>query len=72
MSPPKAETAVVRFADAGFEQRWNRGNATRLETAETHDLSLPYSYRGGRCATGLFTGGRSTAGDRPRRSLSAR
>lgn len=57
--PPEAETAVVRFTRAGFEQRWSHGEATLLELAEAHGLSPPYSCRSGSCgscATGLISG----------------
>lgn len=58
-APAEADAAVIRFVKSGFEQRWNRGDATLLETAEAHGLSAAYSCRRGvcgSCATRLVAG----------------
>lgn len=47
----EADEAVITFAQAGFEQRWNKGDATILETAEQHGLSPAYGCRGGSCGS---------------------
>lgn len=47
----EAEMAVVRFAASGFEQRWSRGDATLLETAEAHGLAVNFSCRSGSCGS---------------------
>ena len=49
--PPEAADCIVQFKRAGFEQRWNAGDATLLETAEAHGLSPPYSCRSGTCGS---------------------
>ncbi|MEM7652631.1 MAG: 2Fe-2S iron-sulfur cluster-binding protein, partial [Pseudomonadota bacterium] len=47
----EAESAVVKFTQSGFEQRWNAGDATLLETAESHGLSPNYGCRNGVCGS---------------------
>lgn len=47
----EAEAAVIKFAQAGFEQRWNKGHATILETAEQQGLSPAYGCRSGSCGS---------------------
>ncbi|WP_420426560.1 pyridoxamine 5'-phosphate oxidase family protein [Algiphilus sp.] len=47
----EAEASVIRFSRSAFEQRWNRGEATLLETAEAHGLTPAFSCRNGSCGT---------------------
>lgn len=47
----EAEEAVVSFTKSGFEQRWNKGEATLLELAENHGLNPEYGCRKGSCGT---------------------
>lgn len=47
----EADGAIVRFSRSGFEQRWNKGEATLLELAESHGLNPEFSCRGGSCGT---------------------
>lgn len=47
----EAELSVITFAASGFEQRWNAGDATLLETAENHGLSPAFSCRDGKCGS---------------------
>jgi len=47
----EAEEAVVNFIKSGFEQRWNKGDATLLELAEDHGLNPEYGCRKGSCGT---------------------
>ncbi|MEH6546691.1 MAG: pyridoxamine 5'-phosphate oxidase family protein, partial [Sneathiella sp.] len=44
----EAEHSIITFAASGFEQRWNAGDATLLETAENHGLSPAFSCRDGK------------------------
>ncbi|MFT5632009.1 MAG: ferredoxin-NADP reductase [Candidatus Azotimanducaceae bacterium] len=48
---PEAEMAVVKFEASGFEQRWEKGDATLLETAEAHGLTPAFSCRAGSCGS---------------------
>ena len=50
-SAPEATECLIRFRRSGFEQRWNAGDPTFLETAEKHGLSPPYSCRSGSCGS---------------------
>ncbi|WP_244283672.1 2Fe-2S iron-sulfur cluster-binding protein [Pseudovibrio sp. Tun.PSC04-5.I4] len=52
--------AIVRFDASGFEQRWQKGDATLLETAEAHGLTPNFSCRSGVCGSCLT---RKLAGD---------
>ncbi|USG62576.1 pyridoxamine 5'-phosphate oxidase family protein [Sneathiella marina] len=47
----EAEQSVITFAASGFEQRWNAGDATLLETAESHGLFPAFSCRDGKCGS---------------------
>jgi ferredoxin-NADP reductase/predicted pyridoxine 5'-phosphate oxidase superfamily flavin-nucleotide-binding protein len=47
----EADTALVKFAKAGFDQQWSRGDATLLETAEALGLTPSFSCRNGVCGT---------------------
>lgn len=47
----EADEAIVTFAQSGFEQRWNKGDATLLELAEAHGINPEFSCRGGSCGT---------------------
>jgi ferredoxin-NADP reductase/predicted pyridoxine 5'-phosphate oxidase superfamily flavin-nucleotide-binding protein len=47
----EAENAVIKFTESGFEQRWNAGEATILETAEAHGLTPNFSCRNGVCGS---------------------
>ncbi|MGB7262536.1 MAG: pyridoxamine 5'-phosphate oxidase family protein, partial [Albidovulum sp.] len=48
---PEADTAVVKFAQSGHEQHWEKGDATLLETAEAHGITPPFSCRSGSCGS---------------------
>lgn len=61
-----AEEALIKFAQADFEQRWNKGDPTILEIAEDHGLTPTYSCRNGycgSCATELIAGAVSYQGE---------
>jgi len=47
----EAEEAMVSFTRSGFEQRWNKGEATFLELAENHGLNPDYGCRKGSCGS---------------------
>lgn len=47
----EAEISIITFTASGFEQRWNAGDATLLETAENHGLSPAFSCRDGKCGS---------------------
>ena len=48
---PEADMAVVKFEKSGFEQRWEKGDPTLLETAEAHGLTPEFSCRSGSCGS---------------------
>jgi len=48
---PEADIAVVKFEKSGFEQRWQKGDPTLLETAEAHGLAPAFSCRSGSCGS---------------------
>lgn len=50
---PEAEMAVIKFEASGFEQHWEKGDATLLETAEAHGIAPPFSCRSGSCGSCL-------------------
>lgn len=50
---PEAEMTNIKFKASGFEQRWEKGDATLLETAEAHGLSPAFSCRSGFCGSCL-------------------
>lgn len=52
-SQPEADMAVIKFESSGFEQLWEKGDATLLETAEAHGLEPEYSCRTGSCGSCL-------------------
>ncbi|MFT5218979.1 MAG: ferredoxin-NADP reductase [Gammaproteobacteria bacterium] len=47
----EADEAIIKFAKSGFEQRWNIGDATLLETAEHHGLTPSFDCRNGACGS---------------------
>jgi ferredoxin-NADP reductase/predicted pyridoxine 5'-phosphate oxidase superfamily flavin-nucleotide-binding protein len=47
----EADEAVIKFAKSGFEQRWNAGDTTLLETAEQHGLTPSFGCRTGACGS---------------------
>ncbi len=47
----EADQAIISFANSGFEQSWNAGDATILETAEAHGLNPEYGCRSGSCGS---------------------
>ncbi|KAE9625963.1 FAD-binding oxidoreductase [Parasedimentitalea maritima] len=49
--PPEAEMSVVKFEKSGFEQKWETGDGTLLETAEAHGLTPDFSCRAGSCGS---------------------
>ncbi len=46
---PEAEEALIKFVKSDFEQAWQRGGGTLLDTAEAHGLSPAYGCRRGAC-----------------------
>ncbi|OUS33476.1 pyridoxamine 5'-phosphate oxidase [Rhodobacterales bacterium 56_14_T64] len=48
---PEAEMAIVKFKASGFEQNWEKGDGTLLETAEAHGLIPDFSCRTGACGS---------------------
>jgi ferredoxin-NADP reductase/predicted pyridoxine 5'-phosphate oxidase superfamily flavin-nucleotide-binding protein len=50
---PEADMAVIKFEASGFEQHWEKGDATLLETAEAHGLLPAFSCRAGSCGSCL-------------------
>lgn len=50
---PEADSAVIKFAQSGHEQLWEKGDATLLETAEAHGITPPFSCRSGSCGSCL-------------------
>jgi ferredoxin len=48
---PEAESAVIKFARSGIEQKWNKGDSPLLEVAESRGLTPPYSCRNGQCGS---------------------
>lgn len=50
---PEADMAVIKFETSGFEQQWQWGEATLLETAEAHGLAPAFSCRSGSCGSCL-------------------
>ncbi len=42
---------MIKFAKSGFEQRWNAGDTTLLETAEQHGLTPSVGCRTGACGS---------------------
>jgi ferredoxin-NADP reductase/predicted pyridoxine 5'-phosphate oxidase superfamily flavin-nucleotide-binding protein len=48
---PEAEMAMIKFEASGFEQNWERGDGTLLETAEAHGLTPDFSCRTGSCGS---------------------
>jgi ferredoxin-NADP reductase len=51
VAKPEADMAVIQFETTGFEQRWEKGDGTILETAEAHGLSPAFSCRSGSCGS---------------------
>jgi len=47
----EAEHAIITFSISDFEQRWNAGNPTILEVAESHGLTPDYGCRTGACGS---------------------
>lgn len=47
----EAEQATIKFARSGFEQRWEKGDAPILDTAENHGLTPEFSCRSGSCGS---------------------
>jgi ferredoxin-NADP reductase/predicted pyridoxine 5'-phosphate oxidase superfamily flavin-nucleotide-binding protein len=45
----EADAALIKFTQSDFEQRWNSGDATLLETAEQHGLTPSFGCRNGAC-----------------------
>ena len=59
ISDTEAEQAIIKFTQSDFEQRWNSGDATLLEVAESHGLSPEFGCRNGvcgACVTQLVSG----------------
>jgi ferredoxin-NADP reductase/predicted pyridoxine 5'-phosphate oxidase superfamily flavin-nucleotide-binding protein len=47
----EASEAVLKFTKSNFEQRWNEGDDTLLEVAESHGLEPEYGCRSGACGS---------------------
>ncbi len=47
----EAKEALVKFTQSDFEQRWNEGDDTLLELAESHGLSPEFGCRSGACGS---------------------
>lgn len=47
----EAEAALIHFTQSGFEQNWNKGDPTLLETAEAHGLTPEFGCRNGSCGS---------------------
>jgi ferredoxin-NADP reductase/ferredoxin/predicted pyridoxine 5'-phosphate oxidase superfamily flavin-nucleotide-binding protein len=47
----EADEAVIKFTGADFEQRWNTGDGSILEVAESHGLEPEFACRNGVCGT---------------------
>jgi ferredoxin-NADP reductase/predicted pyridoxine 5'-phosphate oxidase superfamily flavin-nucleotide-binding protein len=47
----EAKEALVKFTQSDFEQRWNQGDDTLLELAESHGLSPEFGCRSGACGS---------------------
>ncbi len=47
----EAVETVIKFVKSDFEQHWNAGGGTLLETAESHGLTPDFSCRNGVCGT---------------------
>jgi ferredoxin-NADP reductase/predicted pyridoxine 5'-phosphate oxidase superfamily flavin-nucleotide-binding protein len=45
----EADSAIISFTKAGFQQAWNKGDGTILEVAENHGLAPNFSCRNGVC-----------------------
>ena len=45
----ESEEAVIKFTQAQFEQRWNKGDDVLLDVAESHGLTPNSSCRNGVC-----------------------
>lgn len=48
---PEADSAAINFVASGFEQHWQHGDGTLLETAEAHGLTPSFSCRSGTCGS---------------------
>ncbi len=47
----EADEAIITFSKSGFEQHWQAGDSTILETAEAHGLTPNFSCRNGTCGS---------------------
>jgi ferredoxin-NADP reductase/predicted pyridoxine 5'-phosphate oxidase superfamily flavin-nucleotide-binding protein len=47
----EADEAMIKFSRSGLEQRWAKGDATLLETAEEHGLTPSFGCRNGSCGS---------------------
>ncbi|MEP3274964.1 MAG: pyridoxamine 5'-phosphate oxidase family protein [Stappiaceae bacterium] len=47
----EADAAIVKFSRSEFEQRWNKGDETLLEFAESHGVNPEFSCRSGSCGS---------------------
>lgn len=50
---PEADMATIRFETSDFEQGWEKGDGTLLETAEAHGINPAFSCRSGHCGSCL-------------------
>ncbi|MFP3366241.1 2Fe-2S iron-sulfur cluster binding domain-containing protein, partial [Pseudoalteromonas sp. SIMBA_148] len=51
MSVEEADNTIIKFSKSGFEQRWNKGDNTLLNVAESHGLEPEFGCRNGSCGS---------------------
>ncbi|MBQ4858602.1 pyridoxamine 5'-phosphate oxidase family protein [Pseudoalteromonas sp. MMG007] len=51
VSVDEADNTVIKFSKSGFEQRWNKGDDTLLNVAESHGLEPEFGCRNGSCGS---------------------
>ncbi len=51
ISVEEADNTIIKFSKSGFEQRWNKGDNTILNLAESHGLEPEFGCRNGSCGS---------------------
>lgn len=51
VSVEEANNTVIKFSKSGFEQRWNKGDNSLLNVAESHGLEPEFGCRNGSCGS---------------------